>query len=261
MPDYRQIFALEALPLNPRTRFAPSPTGYLHLGHLLHLVYLFDIAQALQARIVLRIEDHDRQRCRFEYEASILADLQWLGYAASPLWASSAVSRQSDHRERYDSMLAKLKQQGRLYACDCSREAIRARQVAGHYDGHCRQRGLSFVPGQTSWRLNLPEVAGGDFSVFDRKGNYTYLFCSGIDDLEEEIDLVVRGMDLIEKTAVQQAFRQLLGAKKDLVYYHHPLMFDAQGQKLSKRFLADSLRSLAGPSGDKAALFAQLLLT
>src|SRR5215213_115084 len=97
------------------TRFAPAPTGWLHLGHVLNAVYVW----TSRAAIVLRIEDHDRERCKPEYEAGILEDLEWLGYTPDfPL------VRQSEREAIYREAVAELASRGLVYACDCSRKQI-----------------------------------------------------------------------------------------------------------------------------------------
>lgn len=168
------------------TRFAPSPTGHLHLGHLVNALYVWRLAHSAGGKVRLRLEDHDRERSRPEFEASILDDLEWLGLvpALPPIAAFRAGScdgRQSDHPQRYEDALARLDRIGRVYGCDCSRadilgrggstpsasrEALGLRPRGGlgpdgprrgrpsaagelelHYDGFCRNRGLQPGPG------------------------------------------------------------------------------------------------------------------
>ena len=108
------------------TRFAPAPTGALHLGHVLNAIYVWDLARAHGAQVLLRIEDHDRERCRPEYEAGILDDLDWLGfvpdiYPTADYRAGRCPGRQSDRAEIYCEAVAMLRAKGLLYACDCTR--------------------------------------------------------------------------------------------------------------------------------------------
>ena len=118
------------LPERPLTRFAPSPTGYLHLGHVANAVWVWGLARALDGRVLLRLEDHDRGRCRPAYEAALLDDLDWLGLAADigatdQFRAGPSLLRQSDAGAHYTSALEVLRRrQGRVFACDCSRKDL-----------------------------------------------------------------------------------------------------------------------------------------
>ncbi|MEO8682685.1 MAG: glutamate--tRNA ligase family protein, partial [Vicinamibacterales bacterium] len=115
------------------TRFAPAPTGFLHLGHVVNAIHVWGAARDRCGRVLLRIEDHDRQRSRREYEAAIVEDLAWLEFeAAGPL------VRQSERDEIYRAALATLVAQGLVYGCTCSR----AQLSEGRYPGTCRDRGF-----------------------------------------------------------------------------------------------------------------------
>ncbi len=111
------------------TRYAPSPTGHLHLGHVVNAIYVWGLARAAGGRVLLRMEDHDRIRCRPEYEASILDDLAWLGFA--PDEGLHPLVRQSDRNDVYRDALERLRRTHHVYACDCSRTRIAGEQ----YDG------------------------------------------------------------------------------------------------------------------------------
>lgn len=145
------------------TRFAPSPTGYLHLGHVASALCVWGVGRAAGAKVYLRIEDHDQSRCRPEYEEQIFADLEWLGFKHDnddlrPHRPSSF--RQSHVRSRYDQALAELRQNTLVYGCDCSRQRIAqaAAYLGGggekRYDGHCRTRKLP-LPDVRSHRSHL----------------------------------------------------------------------------------------------------------
>src|SRR5688572_6456445 len=134
------------------TRFAPAPTGWLHLGHVLNPEYVWGSG----AQVLLRIEDHDRERCRPEYEAGIVEDLAWLGYR----WSSPPV-RQSERDAVYRDAAAVLASQRRVYACGCSRKEIEerssrleARSSELVYSGRCRDRGLALADG-VGWRVRM----------------------------------------------------------------------------------------------------------
>jgi glutamyl/glutaminyl-tRNA synthetase len=195
------------------TRFAPSPTGHLHLGHLVNAIYVWGLARAHGWRVRLRIEDHDRERSRPEYEASILADLEWLGLQPDvpPLGAFAArcpEGRQSDRAERYEAAMARLEAMGLTYWCDCSRQRVMRGTPTSdgerRYDGHCRTRGLGpgadrgvrvqmdsgierFDDGLLGAQAQDPAAQCGDVLIRDRVGQWTYQFAAAVDDLVEEI--------------------------------------------------------------------------
>jgi glutamyl-Q tRNA(Asp) synthetase len=144
------------LPSRPVTRFAPSPTGYLHFGHVANAVYVWGIARALDGRVLLRLEDHDRLRCRPEYESALLEDLEWLGLepdlgAIAEFRAGGSSFRQSDCEEIYQAALGRMSDQMPVCACDCSRKDIAqdggdAFNQETRYSGRCRDRGLPLPP-------------------------------------------------------------------------------------------------------------------
>src|SRR6266536_3395662 len=117
------------LPSAPLTRFAPSPTGYLHLGHVANAIFVWGIARSLGGRVLLRLEDHDRGRCRPQYEAALLDDLVWLGLepdlgSGDKLRAGTSIWRQSDCGEIYASAVSRLATEASVFVCDCSRKDI-----------------------------------------------------------------------------------------------------------------------------------------
>ena len=127
------------------TRYAPSPTGYLHLGHVAHMVYVWGIADALGAKVLLRMEDHDRERCRPEYEEAVLEDLDWLGLRTANSLEPKSDYRQSDCDAVYQETLDRLRQSNKVYRCTCTRKEIAAHSPMGEggercYSGHCRER-------------------------------------------------------------------------------------------------------------------------
>lgn len=251
--------ALAGTPI--RTRFAPSVTGHLHLGHAVNAVYVWGLAQALGGEVIIRLEDHDRGRYRPEFEASILEDLNWLG-----LDTTLPVSRQQDHPERYASAARRLAASASTFHCDCSRRMLAEAQGAEEgdtlrYPGTCRDRGLTDAPGR-ALRLRVepgqerfedlrlgaltqdPSLQCGDFVLRDGKGQWTYQHCVVADDLAEGITLVIRGEDILESTGRQLRFMRLLGHPAPPRYLHHPLVTDASGKKLSKKEFAKSLGDL-----------------
>jgi len=227
------------------TRFAPSPTGYLHLGHVVNAIYVWGIARALGGSVLLRIEDHDRVRSRPAFERALLDDLDWLGFV--PDTGRWPVLRQSDRPSRYEVALQRLRHSQAVYACECSRKSI------GHdrYRNTCRARALEESPGRglrVEMRPGLGRfvdglVAGeheaaadesGDLLIRDRDGHWTYQFAVVVDDVEDQVNLVIRGRDLLESTVQQIRLGRMLGRAAPAQFLHHPLVLGPSGRKLSK---------------------------
>ena len=249
------------LPAGFLTRFAPSPTGRLHLGHVVNAVWVWGAARALGGRVALRLEDHDGTRCRPEFEAALLDELDWLGLEPDVAPTDSFRRGTSDHRQtdstaHYEDALAALQQAGRAYVCACSRKEI-ALEVPDRfgeetrYPGTCRTRGLE--PGEgRGWRAKLyhgeerfddvrlgrqvqtPASQCGDFLVRDRLGHWTYQLAVTVDDMRHGVDLVIRGEDLLASTGRQIALARLLGRAEPPVFLNHPLIVKPNGEKLSK---------------------------
>jgi glutamyl-tRNA synthetase/glutamyl-Q tRNA(Asp) synthetase len=209
------------------TRFAPSPTGYLHLGHVVNAIYVWGLAGAAGGRVLLRIEDHDRLRCRPRYESAVLEDLDWLGFVADD--GRHPPARQSDRPGDFAEALAALDRAGLVYACDCSRKHIGGRP----YNGRCRDRGLPRDAGH-GLRVRLDGEPSGDVLARDRDGHWTYQFAVSVDDTRQGVTLVVRGQDLADSTSRQVALARLLGRPAPATFVHHPLILDPAGRKLSK---------------------------
>ena len=254
-----------------KTRLAPSPTGLLHLGHVLHLIYVQGISRKLGATINLRIEDHDRIRCLPQYDESLLQDLEWLGFdIPTKLW------RQSERHQIYQNELEKLMNRDLVYVCRCSRKDVQSStgQNGGElvYPGTCRTKNYPFGKPNTCVRLKLdqtPTLDGkespssiqfrdlflgdlghnlteqGDVVVQDRFGQWTYQFAVVIDDLEQQINLIIRGQDLLSSTGRQLAMRALIDSKPSVpLFAHHPLLLDEDGQKLAKRRSSEAISYL-----------------
>jgi glutamyl-tRNA synthetase/glutamyl-Q tRNA(Asp) synthetase len=224
------------------SRFAPAPTGHLHLGHVVDAIHVWDLTRARGGRVLLRIEDHDRQRSRTEFERSILEDLEWLGFEAD-----APPVRQSERHPLYEEMLDRLRAQGLVYACDCSRASL----TGSRYSGACRGRRLEDRPGRTL-RVRLdpaverfedlrhgpqeqqPWQQCGDVPVRDREGNWTYQFACAVDDYAQGVTLVVRGDDLLDSTGRQLQLARLLGREDQPLFFHHSLVMKSPTEKLSK---------------------------
>jgi glutamyl-Q tRNA(Asp) synthetase len=240
----------------PVTRFAPSPTGYLHLGHIVNAIYTWGVARALGGRVIFRLEDHDRIRSRPDYEAAILEDLDWLGFL--PDEGRQPITRQSDTPEIYRNALNALKGTWHVYPCDCSRSDIGGER----YTGRCRDRKLSDGRG-AGVRVRLdedtvrtqdlllsepldqtPADQCGDLLLRDRDGNWTYQFAVTVDDVRQGVTLVVRGADLLASTGRQVLLARMLGRTTPPVFLHHPLIMGPTGEKLSKSARDTGVREL-----------------
>jgi glutamyl-Q tRNA(Asp) synthetase len=224
------------------TRFAPAPTGHLHLGHVVNALHVWGAAQDRDGRVLLRIEDHDRQRSRPEYEASILEDLAWLGFTAD-----GPVVRQSERDAIYRQALQPLIDRELVFGCTCSRA-----DIAGDvYPGTCRDKAIDLTD-DVGWRVRIdpgverffdellgpqeqdPSRQCGDVLVRDRRANWTYQFAVTVDDHTQKITDVIRGVDLLDSTGRQLRLARLIGRGTPPRFRHHPLVMKSPGQKLSK---------------------------
>lgn len=257
------------------TRFAPSPTGPLHLGHAYSAMLAHDMARAAGGRFLLRMEDTDLQRCKPEWEAAACDDLRWLGL----VW-DGPVHRQAPKIADYNARLEAFADTGLIYPCSCTRGDIRAalsapQEGVAHpvYPGTCRGRGMADRKPGDALRLNLaaalarlavdppaftetgPSRPGrhgidaaqalatiGDV-VLSRKGEgiVAYFLASAFDDADQGISHVIRGEDLFDFTPVQVILQRLIGLPTP-VYHHHALIRDEAGKRLAKR---DDARAIA----------------
>ena len=258
------------------SRFAPAPTGFLHLGHVVNALYVWETAD----RVLLRIEDHDRQRSRREFEAAIFEDLDWLGFVAD-----APAVRQSERGDIYSQALETLRRQAIVYACSCSRRRPPSlpdgAEVGGRdggrescYPGTCRDRGLAEAPG-AGLRVRLepsverfvdlrhgpqeqrPSEQCGDLLIRDREGNWTYQFAVTVDDHVQGVTHVIRGDDLLESTGRQIQLARLLGRREPPQFLHHPLIMKAATQKLSKSDGDSGVRDLRARGWTPAQVIAR----
>jgi glutamyl-tRNA synthetase/glutamyl-Q tRNA(Asp) synthetase len=241
------------------TRFAPSPTGYLHLGHVVNAIYVWGLARAAGGRVLLRVEDHDRVRSRPEFEAALLEDLAWLGFVADD--GAAPVRRQSDNEHAYRRALTTLASTHHVYVCDCSRKEIGSER----YPGTCRHRRFApddDVPRGSGIRVQLdaaderfideavgevvqtPAEQCGDLLLKDRDGNWTYQFAVTVDDIIDGVDFVIRGLDLLSSTGRQIKLGRMLGRSYPPHFFHHPLIVKSDGEKLSKASGDSGVREL-----------------
>ncbi len=259
------------------TRFAPSLTGYLHLGHVLHMLYVWGLARTNSGKVICRIEDHDLARRRPEYEDAILEIMEWLGFVPDEgISASNAATpseyRQSDCGDYYEKMLGILQMQGLVYGCECTRKQILDEQSDEAaelcYTGTCADKGLPLEGNTVRFRVpdgevvfndlrlgtcrQIPKRQCGDFSLRDRQGQWTYQFACVCDDIRHGIDCVIRGEDILTSTARQILLFQAFDAPVPS-HFHHPLIYDENGEKLSKRQRSESISQLrsAGISAEE----------
>jgi glutamyl-tRNA synthetase/glutamyl-Q tRNA(Asp) synthetase len=261
------------------SRFAPAPTGYLHLGHVVNAIYVWGVTRQRQGRVLLRIEDHDRQRSRPAFERALLDDLDWLGFTPDAPSTDSfrrgrCEGRQSDRADVYASALADLRAKGLVYACECSRSTIAAAPGDDgelKYPGTCAAKDLPERPG-LALRLRLapsverfddlrhgacaqkPFEQCGDLVLRDRDGQWTYQFAAAVDDYRQGVTMVVRGDDLLSSTGRQLQVARLLGREAPPRFLHHPLVMKSATQKLSKGDRDTSVRDLRAEGLSAAAV-------
>ena len=272
------------------TRFAPSPTGRLHLGHAYSALFAEQAARRKGGRFLLRIEDIDRARCRAEFESGIYEDLAWLGLT----W-ETPVRRQSEHLDEYRSALDRLASAGFLYPCFCSRKDIEAEIARAAsapqgpegplYPGTCRalsatERASRIADGRPyalrldvsaalagtgplRWRDldrgEFPAEPGllGDVVLGRRDAPASYHLAVTLDDHRQGISLVTRGEDLLNATHIHRLLQALL--KLDTPdYRHHRLLTNERGERLAKRDGAEALAALREGGESPAHLRARL---
>jgi glutamyl-Q tRNA(Asp) synthetase len=268
----------------PVFRFAPSPNGYLHLGHALSALLNADRAQAAGGRLLLRIEDIDETRCRPEYETAIYEDLAWLGLTFAP-----PLRKQSQHYDDYRTALIRLDAMGLIYPSFESRAEIAALAVGQDPDGAPLYAGAakSLAPAERARRIEAGEpyamrldmqaalaqsapltwqetgagpagetgtiaanpAAWGDVILARKETPTSYHLAVVVDDAAQGVTDVVRGRDLFHSTSVHRLLQALLGLPQPR-YHHHRLILDSDARKLSKSTLATGLRELrAGGAG------------
>jgi glutamyl-tRNA synthetase len=234
-----------------RCRFAPSPTGYLHVGSAQSALLNWLFARGSGAELLLRIEDTDAERNRPELTGNILDMLRWLGID----WDGDPV-HQSERFELYRAATYLLEERGTVYWCDCTREDVEARnrERGGKpgYDGFCRERGLERAPGRalrvrtpdtgsTAWddvvrgRVEFGNENLEDFVIVRSNGMPLFLFANVVDDHEMGITHVIRGEDHLNNTPKQLLLWQALGYGERPTFAHLPLLVNAARKKLSKR--------------------------
>jgi len=246
-----------------RSRLAPTPSGYLHLGNAVNFLRTWLLVRRAGGLLKLRIDDLDSNRCRPEFVEDIFRQLDWLGLD----WDEGPSGPEDFHRchsqrlrwERYREVVEGLRQGGEIFACTCSRKEIQQRSPGGLYPGTCRHLALQ-PTGSHALRLRVEPGSGlelgaqaldlsralGDFVIWRRDDQPAYQLASLVDDLDDRINLLVRGEDLLISTAAQLYLAAKLGRPEfaRASFIHHPLLLGSAGRKLSKSDDALSLAAL-----------------
>jgi glutamyl-Q tRNA(Asp) synthetase len=271
------------------TRFAPSPTGRLHLGHAYSALLAHQFARVSGGMFLLRIEDIDPGRSRAVHIDGIIADLGWLGIVPD-----GEIVYQSERLHLYADALERLKARELVYPCFCTRSAIAAEIAASaaaphgpegaHYPGTCRSLGAlererRMKEQPHAWRLDVAKAAAaagplswldgemqvtaepeafGDVVLARKDAPTSYHLAVTVDDAAQEVTDVVRGRDLHAATHVHRLLQALLDLPSP-VYHHHPLLMDADGRRLAKRNGAPTIEGMRTAGADPSRLAANLL--
>lgn len=251
------------------SRIAPTPSGFLHRGNAYNFLLTALLVSKRGGSLRLRIDDLDAPRVREAYVQDIFTTLRWLHIH----WDQGPENPDQQHQiysqqgriSRYSELLDALVKTGQVFACTCSRKEIAQHSKDGQYPGTCRLKQLPLDTPDAAWRLHTPQntiirfsdalldntsidlwAESRDFIIRRRDGVPAYHIASLADDVDQGINLIVRGADLLTSTAVQLYLADLLGQTsfRRVAFYHHPLLQDTTGDKLSKSAGSSSLRSL-----------------
>lgn len=264
------------------TRFAPTPSGYLHTGNAFSFILTWLLARLQGGKILLRIDDLDNERLRPAYLDDIFYSLDWLGldYDFGPSGAADFYGQWSQHKrmDLYRAALTNL--EPCLFACVCSRKQWQQASLDGQYPGTCIARQLPLASPDAVWRLLTPadaeicfRAAGCNTPRRERPADWmrhpvvrrkdglpAYQLASVADDCHFGVNWVVRGQDLYASTVIQCYIAQKLGqvAFADITFYHHPLLKGADGKKLSKSAGSTALKTIAASSPSPAPIYEML---
>lgn len=253
-----------------RSRLAPTPSGYLHLGNAFSFVLTWLIVRKQHGHLHLRIDDLDQARARPEYYDDIFTTLAWLGldYDSGARSPQDCLQNWTQHRrlQDYNAALAQLAEQGDVFVCECSRSLLAQTSSGGLYPGTCRMKHLPFATPNAAWRVYVPQNASvrfhdaragevvtdiaaqlGDFIIRRRDGGIpAYHIASLIDDTLDGMTFIVRGADLLTSTAAQVFLAERLGvsAFTRTTFLHHPLLLESHDKKLSKSHHSLSLKAM-----------------
>jgi glutamyl/glutaminyl-tRNA synthetase len=265
-----------------KTRISPTPSGFLHLGNATSFLITASLAKHYGAKVLLRIDDIDKERVKKKYVEDIFKTLEFLGipWDEGPRNYQEYKAKYSQiHRmKHYQKALEQLKKSKKLFACDCSRRKISSNSPSGGYPGTCEKRKLSFEDKEASWRLftsnkaiplndisrpgfvmTIPALLR-DFVVRRKDGLPAYQLTSVIDDMLDKIDFVVRGKDLMPSSIAQLFLSEKLPQNplKETVFFHHRLMPDTHNRKMSKSSGADSIQHLIKTGTDKSTVYQKI---
>ncbi len=272
--NFKQLITVKChicmiLPKNLRTRIAPTPSGFLHIGNAFSFVLTWLIARKTNGYLQLRIDDSDEARTKTEYITDIFESLHWLGIdydsGAKNLHDFQQNYSQTKKADFYTIFLKKLIQNKCMYACSCSRSEIKKYSLSGKYNGFCRNKFLSLDTENTALRIQIPDAETikiheflqpeksiflpqitDDFVIRRKDKIMAYQLISVAEDTAERINFVVRGRDLEDSTARQLFLANQLGLPifQNAIFWHHPLIINAKGDKLAKSAGDISLRQM-----------------
>lgn len=265
------------------TRLAPTPSGYLHLGNVLSFVLTVALARKTDAKILLRIDDYDQERVTPHFIQDIFDTLNFLEipWDIGPKNAHEFAAQYAQkHRlPQYRRVLQQLIDNDQVYACTCTRTEILKVSPDGSYPGTCRNKGISVSTPNSALRVKTPEatelvvqtISGKnkvtdlpasirDFVVRKKDGAPAYQLCSLVDDLHFDVDLVIRGVDLWPSTLGQLFLSTVLEEPRfsHTTFFHHPLLMDHKGQKMSKSAGATSVYQLRKEGRKPAEIFSMI---
>jgi glutamyl/glutaminyl-tRNA synthetase len=268
-----------------KTRIAPTPSGFLHLGNVLSFALTAALARETGASILLRIDDLDRERAQDLYIQDIFDNLRFMGIPWDEGPADVAEFERSwsqVHRmELYEQALESLRSAGAVFACSCSRSEVLRTGVTGGCPGGCKDRGLSLDVSGVAWRFRTDDFAEGvtvkmidgarvdavlppemrDLVVMKKDGFPAYQLTSVVDDIHYGVDLIVRGNDLWPSTLAQHCLSYPLEAAgfREIAFYHHTLLLGDGGGKLSKSSGDTSIRYLRQSGLGPAEIYSLIL--
>jgi glutamyl/glutaminyl-tRNA synthetase len=242
----------------PITRFAPTPSGFLHIGNVYSFLITWLLARKNNGQILLRIDDLDQERVRPQYVENIFRTLEWLGLdwdlGPSSIQQFEKEYSQLQRMELYEAALKKLENEGAVFGCDCSRKQVKKLIEVHNYEGICQYKNLDLNAHDISWRLKTNGMAvvkmkrykqeliakelpysQSHFVVRRRDGVPAYHLASVVDDVYFGVNMIVRGEDLFESSVAQLYLAEKMGltAFSEAEFFHHPLIMDG-GVKLSK---------------------------
>jgi glutamyl-tRNA synthetase len=235
------------------TRFAPTPSGYLHLGNIYNLLLCYLIVVRSKGKLFLRIDDMDKERTRNVYIEDIFNQLSWLG-----IEDYHQLNHQHDY---YETLMDLIKQKPELfYACDCTRQNIKKRTNL-YYDGHCQNKKITFKVGKNVLRFKHDNPIYNQV-LWQKNNQASYHFINIIQDLAMGVNLIIRGEDLKESTQFQIIFSQQFKSTKSfsqINFLHHPLLLDEFQNKLSKSQNASPFKLLIEQDKDQTDIYNDFL--